>query len=451
MKPGACVIPLLVLCLAGCAQYAPAPLDFPADAAEWMARSPTSGEVAAYARSLAGRDPSTPRYDPSDGLTLAEAEIVALFFNPTLRAARLKAKVPLASAEHAGRWEDPELVVDAERILQSVEDPWVLGGVLNFTLPLSGRLGMEKAKALAEADVEELRALAEERKIIADLRERWLAWSMLRERVRLTEGHVAALDTAVGTAERLRQAGELSPIDARLLRIERVRQAGELQSLRARARSEELSIKSLMGLAPTADLLMTPCLSIPASEGTPDWPALLRHHAQTRIAAAEYEVAERALALEVRKSRPDLKVGGGFGTDEGDSRVLFGFALPLPIFNANRQAIAQAYAGREVARASARAVFEDLLAQGAQAQAKLGAARARVDFVEKELAPLADQQLEDARRLGRLGDAATLVLLEALKSAHEARLEALDARLELSLAKARLSSLTENSPSHTKP
>src|SRR5687768_15526793 len=138
MKSAPRVIPLLILCLCGCAQYTPAPLDPSADLAELMARSPASGDVAAYARSLAEHDPAAVRYDPSDGLSLAEAEVVALFFNPSLRAARLKAAVPLASAEHAGRWEDPELVVDAERILQSVEDPWVLGGVLNFTLPLSG-------------------------------------------------------------------------------------------------------------------------------------------------------------------------------------------------------------------------------------------------------------------------------------------------------------------------
>ena len=248
----------------------------------------------------------------------------------------------------------------------------------------------------------------------------------------------------MATADRLRQAGEISPLDARLIRIERMRQAARLQSIEAQAMIEELTLKSLMGLAPAADLHLIPSLAIPESSEPLDWPRQLERHPQTRVAAAEYELAERTLRLEIQKQRPDIRIGGGAGTDEGDTRALFGVAIPLPIFNANRMAIARAHANREATRASASAVYEDLLAQAAQAQAKVEAARGRVDFVEKELAPLADQQVEDARRLGRLGDAATLVMVEALQAAHEARLEALEARLELSLARARLIALTED-------
>ena len=79
----------------------------------------------------------------------------------------------------------------------------------------------------------------------------------------------------------------------------------------------------------------------------------------------------------------------------------------------------------------------------AAAQARLQAARERLDYVEKELAPLADQQVNDARRLADLGEFEAVVLLEAIQTAHEAKLAILDARLSAALGGARLNALLE--------
>jgi outer membrane protein TolC len=220
----------------------------------------------------------------------------------------------------------------------------------------------------------------------------------------------------------------------------------------ADARAAELEIKVRLGLLPTADVTLVPSiapLSVPVS--AEDVPAVVAGHPRVRLARAEYAVAERTLKLEVRKQFPDITLGGGFGTDQGDERVLFGAALPLPLFNTNRRAIAEARAERELARATAEAEYERLLAEASVAQARLDAGRERLTYVEKELAPLADQQVADARRFGRLGDFNTLILLEALTTAHEARLEILDARLNLALASRRLESLLEGRPAAGEP
>jgi outer membrane protein TolC len=438
---------ILVLCplaLTACQEYRPSPLDLAAYDADLAARNPFAPDVLAYAKQLAGPSTQPSAFEPSDGLSLREAEVVALFFNPDVRIARLKANVPHVGAAEAGRWEDPELGIDGERIIDGVDDPWVLGGMLHLTIPISGRLGIERDKALSEASAGELRALAEERRVLAELRAAWAEWSAASERAALTRQLVAELDPVVERAERLRAAGELDPVDARLLRIERVSQAGKLQGYEADARAAELELKARLGLLSTADVKLLP--AIPASSVSmpvEDTPAVVAEHPRVRLARAEYEVAERTLKLEVRKQYPDIRLGGGFGTDEGEDRVLFGAALPLPVFNANRRAIVEARANREVARAAAEAEYERLLADASVARARLDAAREQLAYVEKELAPLADQQVADARRLGQLGDFNTLVLLEALTTAHEARLEVLDARLKLALGSRRLEALLE--------
>ena len=106
---------------AGCQKYSPHPLDLPAHREAWLARTPGAEPVRALAERL-NTSATSNAFDPSDGVTLAEAEIVALVFNLDLRMARLRAGVARAVAEHAGVWSDPVFSLDALRITESAED-----------------------------------------------------------------------------------------------------------------------------------------------------------------------------------------------------------------------------------------------------------------------------------------------------------------------------------------
>jgi outer membrane protein TolC len=439
---------ILLICpfvVSGCQRYSAQPLDFGRYDAALATRDPAGAEVVVYARSLAQGSATSPTYDPADGLSVEEAEVVALFFNPALRLARLKANVPRVGAAEAGRWEDPELGIDGERIIESVEEPWVLGGMLSFTIPLSGRLGVEKERAHADATAAELRALSEERRVLAELRAAWVEWSALAERGALARGMSERLDRLAQRAGRLQEVGELGPLDARLLRIEQVKQAANVRRFDSDGRVAELRIRSLLGLASAAGVKLVPSLAVRRSDppGDAELSRALVAHPRVRVAQAEYEVAERTLKLEIRKQYPDVRLGGGFGTDEGDERVLFGGSLPIPLFNMNRRAIAEARAGRDAARAAAEAEYEQVVAEAGGARATLDGARDQARFVEEQLAPLADRQVEDAVRLGQAGEFDTLILLEALKAAHEAKLDVLDARVGVGLAQRRLDALLE--------
>ena len=427
----------------GCQSYRRSPLDLAAHGRAWHARDAAGAGVTAYASRLLAQSPGATTYDPADGLTLREAEPVALFFNPRLRAARLRATVAAAGAAEAGRWEDPVLGVDAERILTSVAEPWVLAGTLAVTLPLSGRLAAGKQRATAEADVERLRVLTEEQDALAELRDEWLRWSASLQRVELTAEFLKELEALAGAADRLRRAGELDPAAGRLFEIERVTQQSRLQVLEAEALDKELAIRARMGLAPRAPVNLIPQVQLPEADGAggADGDPIPAGHPRLRLARARYELAERTLRAEVREQYPDLGVQGGYATDEGDERVLAGGSLPLPLFNGNRRGIAEARAGRDAARAEAEAAYEELASAAARARARHDAAARRLEFVRQELAPLGDRQLAEVRRLARLGDLDAGTLHEALQSAHESKLELLEAQLEASLARNGLWSL----------
>ena len=101
--------------LTSCQLYQSSPLDPSAHAEGWRDRSPSDEQVRDFARRIETTAPRSVPFNPGDGLTLAEAELVALVYNPDLRLARLKAGVAKASAEHAGRWDDPKLSIDVSR------------------------------------------------------------------------------------------------------------------------------------------------------------------------------------------------------------------------------------------------------------------------------------------------------------------------------------------------
>lgn len=423
---------VLLAALAGCQTYRPSPLDLSAHENRWAGRDPTSSEVAAYAATLVSLRSSEPDpFSVTDGLSLREAEAVALFFNPRLRVARLKARVPLLGAKEAGRWEDPELSIDGERIIESVDDPWVLGGLISFTIPLSGRLGVERAGAFAEADAERLRAYAEEAAVLADLRLAWAELTVTALRRDLAAQYLKELEDVLSRAEKLLQARELDPADVRLFRVERATRRAELQSLDLEHRQREATAKGLLGLVPEANLTLLPSFPAPAADtSSAERRAWARaRHPQMLLARAEYEVAERTLEQEIRKQYPDLTLSGGYGTEEGQSRVLFGAGLPLPLLNRNRRAIAEARASRDAAKAAAEGGYEELVGQLFRAELAVEAARQRRQFMEKEVIPLVDEQVSELRKLGQLGDFNTLVLLEALRTAYEAKVQLLDAAL----------------------
>ncbi|MFT4571644.1 MAG: cobalt-zinc-cadmium efflux system outer membrane protein [Hyphomicrobiaceae bacterium] len=419
---------LALVLLGGCKTYRPDPIDLPAHSKTWRAQSVSSETVATFAKSLAASIPDTVAFNPKDGLTLREGELVALVFNPDLRVARSRAGVAEATAKYAGLWDDPELSFDVLKISKGVPDPWIVGSALSVTIPVSGRLRVEKKRAQAEMHAELDRLAEAEWKVQRDLGDAWVEWSAQGLRLQETEQIVKSLDSIVKSTSQLAEAGELLKTEAALFSIERESRRAELGQLGGDVAEGAYQIRALLGLSPEAPVDLVPALTAVRSvsgSALPDDSSLTLSRLRS-----EYEVAEQTLLREVRKQYPDVTIGPQAESDEGQSRIGFVGAIPVPILNSNKGGIGKARAEREVAKAAFETEYEKITGRLAALRARLNGVRARSKAMNDSLVPMVDRQVTDASKLVELGEGGSLVLLESLVRAHEARLKLIDIRAE---------------------
>jgi cobalt-zinc-cadmium efflux system outer membrane protein len=432
---------MLVGSLAGCRSYEPEPLDLAAHRGEVSARLDDLEPARDFlARLAAAGVPVPDRFDPADGLTLAEGEVLALFQNPDLRLARWEAGIAAATARNAGRWQDPVFGFDAEEVLSGGE-PFIYGLTLQMTIPVSGRLEVERDRADAAFSADLADLVAAEWRTRAAVRRAWVTWTMRQQSVRLLEELADRTDRISAIADRLESAGGIGRTESRLIRVERDMRRTQAIEMAAEADAARLDILALMGLSPDAAVRLLPAADAPPAPVTDD-PLARLIAANPSLAAlrARYAVAEETLRLEIRRQYPDITIGGGYGS-EGDDRLLFGFSIPIPIFDRNVPAIEDATARRAVARATAENAFERLAVDLARATMRREAARRQQAAFASAIVPALDEQTAELERLADLGELDVLLLLDAEDRRFDAGIRVLQLRHEHAEAEIELAAL----------
>lgn len=444
---------LVLLAAGGCQSYERHPLDIAGHQAAFLARTPESAEVRAFAESLAAAAAVSADgakvFDPADGITCEECEVIALVFNADLRVARLRAGVTQATAENAGLWEDPTIGVDLTRIIESTPERWKVFTSVGLTIPISGRLEIEKQRAGVEHAAELARVAQREWSVRMSVRRAWSEWSALDAQLAVTRDFLSRVDQILSVVDKMEQAGEMARTEARLFRIEKATKASDLAILESRTRESELRLRQLMGMSPVAPLQLAARGIGPSRSrcGSSDAiQEIWRRSPAMLVARAEYESAEKALELEVRKQYPDLHIGPGYGIEDGQNQVLLGLSVPIPILNANRRGIAEARAQREVARAAAEATLEQTIAAFRTAEVRHAASAKRRTTLESEIVPLVEAQYSDARQVARLGEVNTLVLLESLIRQQQAKVGLVEAARDEAIAAIELDELLGPTP-----
>ncbi|MEE9312706.1 MAG: TolC family protein [Planctomycetota bacterium] len=410
--------------LAGCQSYERQPLNVEQHLSDWKSRDGKSSELRAFANSIQ-INTATSNFNLADGVSLEEAEIVALFFNAELRIARLSADSEIAGARESGQWEDPEFGIDGNWVLANVSNPLTLGVGFSFTIPLSGRLGVQEDLAYANANVALQQILVQEWQTLIELRVLWREAASIKNHISVLKNFIFVIDEVGQRAAALRDAGELNAASARVFDINKQETLLESAGLQRQLERIGLEIKALIGFAPNADVDFNPVFSdVKVGDIDTD---LLTRNPHIELLRRSYEVSEQSYKLEIHKQYPDLTIGPGYELDDGQSKIGLGLGIPIPFWNANVEGIARARADRNVAKAKFEAVVESQFSELEQARHDIASADAQLKTLQDVIAPLVEKQVNEARDLADLGEFDAMLQLETLTSLHETKIRIIEA------------------------
>lgn len=428
--------------LMGCQSYQPRPLEPDAHRSAWHARTLEDASLKRFLeRTRDSGHESAAAFDVADGLSLEEGRLVALFFHPRLRLARLGLELAAADAANSGVPTDPQLQATILRTRENIPDRWIVSPGLSFSIPLSGRLSAARRLADAELESEWRTVQQEEWEVRGELQAAWVEWSASLLRLEEAQGFAQSLGGLTAITRALAESGELSRTEARLLALEEAQLGTRITELRGAADRAEQRLRSVLGLAPDAPVDFVPTLAGVDPSAEFDLDTLFERNAELARLRADYEVAERAVAHQLSRRMPDLQLGPQVESEEGQTRLgVFGTAS-LPFFNGNRRAIARARGLRELARAAYETEYERLAGRWAVTEARANTlAEVRAD-IETNLVPLVDQQVREALQMLELGESTTVLLLESLRKSREIKLALIDARVGEALARSELEHL----------
>lgn len=411
MKLSSCVVYWLPLLLASCTLYTPKPVDLSRDTAEWQQLS---------ARLCDGNTP----------LTLTKLHEIGLLLNPELNQARLSYARSTAVAEFAGLWNDPAISAEVRQVREL--DVTNRGVGLSLALPVTGLPGLAEKVAECYKQADYCTMQAKERAYLVQLDTLRYGVMSTHAKLHLMQARVKQLAEEQTMARRMHDLGEMEFADFQVICRRLNDGQKELQEMEQDHLQGHLQMVKLLGLHPdqrTVELAGHLPAAIPAPVEQPDT-ALLMQHPALKAAMAAHDTSEAELQREIRKQYPELEVGPGFEHDGGDSKVGVGVGLSLPLWNRNKEGIAQASATRDIKEYDAVQAWRDLVqssvALGDMQKLLLEHCKAEQERVERLSA--AEKQQE---KLYAIGETKLPAVADARQEAYLRRLNFIDCLTKL--------------------
>lgn len=399
------------LLLASCALYTPKPVDLSRDTAEWQQLS---------ARLCDGNTP----------LTLTRLHEIGLLLNPELNQARLSYARSTAVAEFAGLWNDPAISAEVRQVREL--DVTNRGVGLSLTLPVTGLPGLAEKVAECYKQEDYAAMQAKERAYLVQLDTLRFSVMSTHAKLHLMQARVKQLAEEQTMARRMHDLGEMEFADFQVICRRLNDGQKELQEMEQEHLQGHLQMVKLLGLHPdqrTVELAGHLPAAIPAPVEQPDT-ALLMQHPALKAAMAAHDTSEAELQREIRKQYPELEIGPGFEHDGGDSKVGVGIGLSLPLWNRNKEGIAQASATRDIKEYDAVQTWRDLVqssvALGDMQKLLLEHCKAEQERVERLSA--AEKQQE---KLYAIGETKLPAVADARQEAYLRRLNFIDCLTKL--------------------
>jgi cobalt-zinc-cadmium efflux system outer membrane protein len=383
--------------------------------------------------------PIAPRDGPLPAnLTLEQALAEAEARSPALLAARAEVAAAESRLQQAGYRINPELSVELANFAGSGEYRGVDGVEatvsLNQRLDLGGRRPARIALARASLTVQQLRLAIARADLAREVREQFARAVSARDRLRLAEDSDTRARELARIAGQLVEAGREPPLRALRARSAAAQAAAALENARAEEQASRATLAVLFGATVPPDAVAGSLTDLAPRQIDPG------QSPDVRLAEAERLAAEAALRQEQAAGRLDPAVGLGVrqfrGT--GDTALVAGLSMPIPVFDRNRGNIDAARSGIDAADARRAGVLAEITVRARNAVTAVEAAEARMRALQDAALPEALEALRLTQQSYREGRSTLLELLDAQDAYTNAETALIDARLAYALATAEL-------------
>jgi cobalt-zinc-cadmium efflux system outer membrane protein len=232
---------------------------------------------------------------------------------------------------------------------------------------------------------------------------------------------------AAEAAQRRRRAGDITDLDVNLANIALGRARASLAAARSRRAEAVGQLGALIGAQPDDVITLTGELRPPALV-LESLRSSVAGRADIRAFESEARVARAESSLARANGRPDLGVWFGYERDEGDSIIVGGVSLTLPLWNRAQGDKAAARAKLRRAELERAAVITAASRQVVDAFEAYTRARESVEIFERDVLPTvtdSEQLLERSVETGQLAVSDYLVARQEILNGRREYLERL--------------------------
>ena len=377
-------------------------------------------------------------------LTL-EGALARAHDHPRLRAAASARDAAGGAALQAGALPNPELSVLVEDTRRATRTTTV---ALNQPLELGGQRGARRGAAELAQRQAQAELATREAEVRAAVVAAWYELALAQRRQALSAELAGLAARATQAAAQRVAAGKAPPIEETRARVAEAQVRASAAGTDGDARAARQQLAAAMGIVqPDFERVADPLDRLPDPAA---WSTLEQRIGATpawQQADLEVQRREALSSAERGKRLPDLTLTLGLKRDEqfvregGRNQAVLGFSLPLPLFDRNQGALAEALKREDQARAEREVLRAEWHNQAVQARERLAAAVAEARSLREHVLPAAAEALSLATRGYELGRYGFIELLDAQRTRFDAELQALRAAAAAWRAEAELQRL----------
>jgi cobalt-zinc-cadmium efflux system outer membrane protein len=245
---------------------------------------------------------------PETVLTLENSIRRVLKIAPETRSAQALVSAREGALQQAGAWPNPQIEL---RVDDKIGKNDGAGGneltqfAFSQPLPLSGRLGDQKAIAGAELEAARAERRYQQLRLEAQVARRYHTLQLATDRLRLAEQRLQLADELQEVGRRREQAGELSRLER--LRLDLIRESAQqiLDKTEGETNEALSQFRAYLSLTPETPPRLTPLEPFDAFPALAQWQADLPNHAVLLAAQHRLTAARSAMDLARAERLPD--------------------------------------------------------------------------------------------------------------------------------------------------